>query len=185
MTIFPTKNYLPNLSHLSPDRLLVRFHDSLTGDRGRQYQDRALMTNLARLVDRAIALYISGSSYIDEWLAAQPSTNVTGFFRAVSTFEQCVTCTHRASLHAGELAKRGIIDPSLLKIDPRIKEIRDAMEHFDDRILGRRQPPVQFGDPTFLAPADNGLVLGKHVLPYSGLADTLTSLHDAVGKPIG
>lgn len=180
--VWATENKIPDLSHLPIDRVAIRMVATLTGDRGREYPDRVMLSNFARLVDRAVVLYQEGRDLVDDIVATGP--NPTYLFRAISTFEWCLTCVHRAGEHAKELATRGLIDSGLLRIDPRVKELRDAIFHVEDRLLGRRPPPIEFGDLTFLTPTTDGLEIGKHRLPYEVLAETLTSLHAAVGQPI-
>ena len=160
--------------------------DLLTGDRGREYEDRALMTNLARLVDRSVVRYREASDYLDEWIETRHLGNLSAQFRGVSAIEECITLVHRAGKYADELERRGVIDlalmPSANDRNP-IKDMRDAIQHLEDRILGRRKPPIHGGEPNFPSFGPKAVQLGSQSLSYQSLSATITALHEAVGSP--
>jgi hypothetical protein len=79
---------MPGLAHLSGDRLALRMVDALPGDRNRTFPDRALMTNLARLVDRSLVRYREAGDYFSEWIATRHQGNESARFRAVSAIEE-------------------------------------------------------------------------------------------------
>ena len=178
---------MPSLDELTRDRLAVRMVDLLTGDRGRVYEDRALMTNLARLVDRSVVRYRETSGFLDEWIESRHRGNESARFRGVSAIEECITLVHRAGNYADALVRRGVIDPTLMPSanDRRaIKDMRDAIQHLEDRILERREPPIRRGEPNFPFLGATAVELGTQTLSYQSLSATITALHEAVGSPI-
>jgi hypothetical protein len=177
---------MPSLDALSRDRLAVRMVDLLTGDRGRVYEDRALMTNLARLVDRSVVRYREASGYLDEWIETRHLGNESARFRGVSAIEECITLVHRAGRYADVLMRRDVIDPTLMpSANDRkpIKDMRDAIQHLEDRILGTRKPPIRRGEPSFPSFGPTAVELGSQSLSYQSLSATITALHEAVGSP--
>ena len=179
---------MPNLDGLSRDRLAVRMVDLLTGDRGRESEDRALMTNLARLVDRSVVRYREASDYLDEWIETAHLGNLSAQFRGISAMEECITLVHRAGEYADALAGRGVIDPALMpSANDRtpITDMRDAIQHLDDRILGKRKdkPPIRRGEPNFPSFGPTAVELGSQSLSYQSLSAAITALHEAVGLP--
>jgi hypothetical protein len=161
--------------------------DLLTGDRGRVYEDRALMTNLARLVDRSVVRYREASGHLDDWIETRHLGNESARFRGVSAIEECITLVHRAGNYADVLVRRDVIDPALMpSANDRkpIKDMRDAIQHLEDRILGTRKPPIRRGEPNFPSFGPTALELGSQSLSYQSLSATITALHEAVGSPL-
>jgi hypothetical protein len=101
---------------------------------------------MARLVDRAVVRYREASAHLDDWIATRHQGNESSRFRWVSAIEEAVTLTHRATGHAIAGKRVGIIEVSLLptKSDRRdVKEMRDAIQHTEDRITHRRSPTIR------------------------------------------
>lgn len=179
---------MPSLDELPRDRLAVRMVDLMTGDYGRDFEARALMTNLARLVDRSIVRYREASDCFDEWLETRHLGNESSRFRGVSALEECITLTYRALRHGEELVGRGILDPSLMPSEAAktsLTDMRHASQHTEDRILGRRRPPITQGEYFFPTFGEAVVQLGSQSLSYRSLAETITALHEAVGSPAG
>jgi len=177
---------MPSLSGLARDRMARRTVQLFVGDRGRSKQIRALATNLARLVDRSLELYQQASNQVNQWLLSQDSDRIVPtaspwtYLRAVSTFEDLVTSVYRACLCARALAESEDASRPQLAADDvaEIKEIRDAIQHTDDRILQRgRWKPISDGEPVFLRLLNDGLALGSARLQYTTLARVIETLH--------
>jgi hypothetical protein len=182
----PIRNAMPSLANLSGDRLALRMVDALTGDRNRTFPDRALITNLARLVDRGLVRYREAGDYFSEWIATRHQGNESARFRAVSAIEESITLTHRAVLHARRLEDR-LVDPKLMPTHAdcqTIKNMRDAIQHTEERLLGMRKPPISKGQPIFPSFGESELAIGPQTLPYDTLARVLVALHSALGSPI-
>lgn len=180
-------NQMPSSSHLATDRLALRALDLLTGDLGRAFETRVLLTNVARLVDRSIVRYRSAGEHFDEFCTTGSQGNFSALFRAVSEFEECIVCVHRATAFAKPLFQQGVLDTSLqpnAAAMTAVKDMRDALTHLDDRILGLRGPRVTQGQHTFPMPEDTEIVLGVHHLSYSALLEVISSLHAALEQPL-
>ena len=189
------ENRMPDLAHLTRNRTLLRFRVLLTGDAGRSVEDRALLNNLARLVDRALVHYEATQEHFDTWVEEGTRGNFGALLRAAGTIEDCVTATRRSCSYATRLAGRGQLDPGVL---PKTEDVtlviamRDAIQHTDERILGinnakgkTERPPIEMGQHNFVQPENDAAVLGSHQLPWVTLANVLTALHIAVGDILG
>jgi hypothetical protein len=146
------------------------------------------MTNLARLVDRSVVRYREASGYLDEWIETAHLGNLSAQFRGISAMEECITLVHRAGKYADELERRGVIDPALMpSANDRtsVKDMRDAIQHWEERILGTRKnkPPIRRGEPNFPSFGPTAVELGSQSLSYQSLSATITALHEAVGLP--
>ena len=181
------KYEVASLSDLDQDRLALRMVDLFTGDLGRGYENKVLMTLAARLVDRGLVSYESARARLEEFEKTGSQGNFAALFRAVGSFEECLVCVHRAIRVTKVLGQRGVLDSSKLpsrKAAKAIKTMRDAIEHFEDRILRKRKPWIRQGESTLPMPKERGLALGTHHLEYATLAKAIRALHEAVGEPI-
>lgn len=176
---------MPSVDHLSGDRLAYRALEVLEGD-GREYVDRALLWNMARIVDRAVLRYREARQSLDEWIATRSQGGESSRYRGVSAVEECVTLTHRAISFGYAGVERGIVDLDLLPpadVRAEIKEMRDAIHHVDDRLLGKRRELIAIRDYFFPTFGDTEIVLGIHRLEYGALAAAIIALHRALEAP--
>ncbi|MEX2623280.1 MAG: hypothetical protein WD651_06110 [Acidimicrobiia bacterium] len=104
----------------------------------------------------------------------------------MSAIEESITLTHRAVLHTRRLEDR-LVDPRLMPNHAdcqAIKDMRDAIQHTEQRLLGVRKPPISKGQPIFPSFGESELALGPQTLSYDTLARVLEALHSALGSPI-
>lgn len=160
-----------------------RFADVITGDRGRQRPESALMTQTLRLVDHAARLYARIGELLNEC--------ITGNFAAVPTVaclvEDCVTAVHRAGISSGALAQLGVLDASRLPTQADlddVKDMRDVVQHIDDRLLRRRRPHNVLGQPAMVRVDADTALLGSHSIEWTTLTRTIEALFDAASNPL-
>ena len=185
------KYEVASLSDLDQDRLALRMVDLFTGDLGRGYENKVLMTLAARLVDRGLVAYESARARLEEFAKTGHQGNFAALFRAIGSFEESLFCVHRAIRVTKVLGDRGVLDSSKLpspKGAKAIRDMRDAIEHFEDRILRTTEPEsrpwIRQGESTLPMPKERGLALGAQDLAYETLGNAIRALHEAVGEPV-
>src|SRR5680860_1005026 len=142
--------------------------------------DRALNTNVVRLVDKAILAYELGRKELFAWNAT-PNTVFSPLFRAVDAFEDLVLTVDRASRYIHALSRRrsGAVtrlqrpDKDLVN---RIRELRNWIAHTDEYILKGQMD--EEGGPQTLLLTDHGLFTERVSVTYAELADLLRARAD-------
>jgi hypothetical protein len=142
----------------------------------------ALWRNLVRLTDQGLREYETARHELANWLATDNNT-ISPYFRAIDSLEQCIVATHRAMLMAEAIidrrnARGARRPPPVWK--ERVKLMRHAIEHTDDRLTGRRNPPILAGDATMLRPLTKHMELGVDHLTYRELAGCLRSCYKTI-----
>jgi hypothetical protein len=142
----------------------------------------ALWRNLVRLTDQGLREYETARHELARWLATDNNT-ISPYFHAVDSLEQCVVAAHRAMLMAEAIIDRrhgrGARRPPPTWKE-RVKLMRHAMEHTDDRLTGRRNPPISAGDAPMLRPLQKHMELGADHLTYRELAGCLRSCYRTI-----
>lgn len=142
----------------------------------------ALWRNLVRLTDQGLREYETARHELARWLATDNNT-ISPYFHAIDSLEQCIVAAHRAML-----MKETIIDrrngrgarrpPPVWK--ERVKLMRHAIEHTDDRLTGKRKPPISAADAPMLRPLAKHMELGVDHLTYRELAGCLRSCYRTI-----
>jgi hypothetical protein len=139
---------IPNADDLSVsiiERATVRSLLGIFGPAGSRARNTIL--SFLRLVDKCAHEYRAGSERLVEFhLSASPP--LITYFRVQGHFENCLHSLHRSLLFVRALKRLGIRGPNGEQILPefrslsvmsrdsiaRVKDMRDAMEHMDERV---------------------------------------------------
>jgi len=142
----------------------------------------ALWRNLVRLTDQGLREYETARRELARWLATDNNT-IGPYFLAIDSLEQCIVAAHRAMLMADAIIDgrhgRGARRPPPVWKE-RVKLMRHAIEHTDDRLTGRRNPPISAGDAPMLRPLQKHVELGADHLAYRELAGCLRSCYRTI-----
>ena len=141
--------------------------------------------NLVRLTDKALREYEQAREMLLAFTRDQ--NRISNYFRAIDHLENCVSATHRASLQAEVVRPR--LGRSLALTGhqkDRLVEIRDVIEHMDDRLTGKLPAwkknalVIGPGEPTMLMPLDRRVQIGSYKLTYRDLASCISKLYRLV-----
>ena len=118
-----------------------------------------LFMNFSRLTDKALREYDAARAELLLYVSPHDGILRTSpYLRAIDHMENCVSAAHRAVLNARALQanKIGRAAPRLTpRQEQRLAFLRDAVEHSDEKLLGKQhgqEPAVRQGRPV-LAPA--------------------------------
>lgn len=179
---------MPSVDHLSNKGILnVLLDRSLSGQPAGipgGWSLVALFTNFVRLTDKALREYDAARAEVMLYLEPFDGMRTSPYIRAVDHMENCVGATHRAVLNAMALRAQGIGKkaPELTpRQHERLRSVRHAIEHSDERILGSR-PSLSFkpGESFSLRLANTSMVIGQHVLRYADLVAAMSKIHKTV-----
>lgn len=177
---------MPSIDHLTKDRMAVRAVDLFTGDRGRAPATKALLTNLARLVDRSLVLYDEARALFDEDAEVFTKGVMRPHFKLVAVLEDLIERVHRATLFAAMLSTKGHLAESALPTSAdreEVQALRHAIQHADERLVGEgRGPDILPGQPIFPKAEPDEVILGSQALRYDTIVRVMESLHAAVPK---
>jgi len=183
----PFAHNMPDLIHIVPGTTLAnRMVDLFTGDRGRSYEAKVMMSNLARLTDLAVREYQRIRVILDGHV---PGADLLPALGCTTEIEACVFATSRACRFGMELAAIGVVEGGRMPAhDDRVavRDFRDAIEHAEARIAKkmRKGRAIVSGQPNWAQPSFNGAVIGGHRLPWTQLARAIEALHDASMHPL-
>lgn len=140
---------------------------------------RALHLGFVRCVDKALEDYQLARTALTTWTERPENSVLSPLMRAIGHMENCLTATQRALRFARPLLEQGVLQaaaaPAALSDDARkrIKAVRDASEHMDERILDGRVPD---GGLNTLWMAESYLELDSVRIGYDELATWLQEL---------
>jgi len=155
--------------------------------------ETALFNNSARLVDHAIQQYEGGREALAEFRSARA---FTALLRGVSDLEAALVSTHRAILFIERLRQMGFCHADGTPVIPRrrdfepldrtvtakYRELRDAIQHLDERILSLTSE----GDSVvMLFPREANIELEGLTHAYTDWARHLRLLRELVRKILG
>lgn len=157
------------------------FRNWLTGHGLQGVPERALLTRLVALSDRASREYEDARECLEQFIArpknGPPYTLLV--FEASDHLEASISALHRAALHA-EVLKRlpsvpKITRPELLSNGEiaEIRFLRDATEHLERDLLAGK---VAIGANVLIAPGADGFEFGGKEVRYARLAQWITKL---------
>ncbi|MDP2292972.1 MAG: hypothetical protein Q8M22_17455 [Actinomycetota bacterium] len=178
---------MPDLSQIGPGATLAnRMVDLFTGDRGRPYEAKVMMSNLARLTDLGVRDFQRIRTILDEHV---PGSSLLPWFGCTTEIEVCVSATSRACRFGKELAAAGVVDKARLPLHDdcvAVRDFRDAIEHAEERIARKMKKgrAILSGQPNWAQPSAEAAVIGGHRLRWAQLARTLEALHDACLHPL-
>jgi hypothetical protein len=182
---------MPSVDHLSNKGTLnVLLDRTFSGLPAGVRPDRTLVglfMNFSRLTDKALREYDAARAELFVYLApGEGLLRTSPYLRAIDHMENCVSATHRAVLNARALrANRvGRGGPRLTPLqEQRLYHLRNAIEHSDEKLLGRqhgRSPAFDPVDPYSLRLANTCMVIGKNVLSYRDLVSAMTKCHATI-----
>jgi hypothetical protein len=172
-----TRLHAPSVDHLSNhgslnvllDRTLAGLPANLTAERSAV----GLFTNFVRLVDKALREYDAARTELYNYVEPTSVLRVSPYLRAIDHMENCVGATHRAALNARALREMKIGRAARRlteRQEQRLGSVRHAIEHSDEKILGRRKirtsPPFAAGEPYSLRLANHAMAIGSWDLSY-------------------
>jgi hypothetical protein len=147
------------------------------------YALTGLFINFCRLTDKALREYESARRALSEYVSGNGLDPVP-YLTAIDHMENCIDAAHRAVLNADALRSLRVGRASLAVTEAqraRLKRVRDAIEHSDDRLLNRSRsalrPAFQQGQPFSLDMDNTRVVIGSHVLTYNQLVSVLTKCY--------
>jgi hypothetical protein len=140
-----------------------------------------LFLNVVRLSDKATSEYQSARETADDFAENWQMMRLSPYFRTVDHLESCVNALHRALLHLDAIRSNQslpVIDRtawrSLSDAQTRLNDIRDAIEHTEERV---RTGTIAIGDFPFLRADERHLELEGHQVKYSEMAEWLRRVH--------
>jgi hypothetical protein len=191
---------MPTVDHLSNKGTLnVLLDRSFSGTPAGLPPDRTLVglvMNFSRLTDKALREYDAARAELLFYISPQDGQlRVTPYLRAIDHMENCVSAAHRAVLNARALQANevGRAGPRLTpRQEERLAFLRNAVEHSEEKLLGRRHgrsPAFDKADPYSLRLGNTCMVIGKNVLTYKELVSAMTKCHKTIevirGVPTG
>ena len=174
---------MPDLSGLNSKVILTLMLNSIfRGTKTTDAHESALVSSYVRLTDKSLLAYQSTRSALLEYVNAPSNRPLSALFRAIDYMETCVGSMKRALLFANAIADRNgqLVSPNhpLLASDafPRLKKIRNAIEHMDERIADGKAGPGTSAPMALLVKSDNIELSGEEI-SYQDLSQWLTQLH--------
>ncbi len=154
-----------------------------------------MMNNVARLTDLALSRYQAVDAILRR---AARGDGVMIHLACANDLETCVFSVERANRFARHLGSMGVLNVALLPADAdalAVTEIRGAVEHSEERIIGAPQvqrgrrpppyrPPIVSGQPNWLAANEAFAAIGEQRLLWTVLARNIEALYIAVTNPI-
>lgn len=170
---------MPDLSGLLYRNTMTHaFRNWLSGQGLDTLPARPLLTNLVRLVDKAMFEYEQARECLNTYVSrpANESQYTLLYFRAVDHLESCVNALHRAVLFAEQL-KRDQAVPKIEKAEllssaevAEVNALRDASEHLDEQVAAGKL------DPVMPVPWPDAVEFAGREVTYKTLARWLTKL---------
>ena len=101
-----------------------------------------LFMNFSRLTDKALREYDAARAELLLYVSPHDGLRASPYLRAIDHMENCISATHRAVLNARALqANRiGRAGPPLTQLqERRLAYLRNAVEHSDEKLLGKQK----------------------------------------------
>jgi hypothetical protein len=185
LTGWPTFPPLPDVTDLSAKAMLSIMMRAMFGapPAVSQASQKAhlLFINLVRLTDKTLNEYTAAKVQIEDFEAHKEDGRFSPLFRAIDHFENCIGALHRALLYVTALGGRREVAPidrvSLRYLKgptKRVNDMRDAIEHTDEDILGGR---LVEGTARYLWPVAEGITLAGMLITYRELTTWMRHLH--------
>ncbi|MCG2722285.1 MAG: hypothetical protein L6290_09770 [Thermodesulfovibrionales bacterium] len=189
------KYNIPNLSNLEKLSPVFMYNRFFTSAGPSDYEAYALTMNFIRLVDLTIQEYENGRNILEKFISSKSNSLATPWMIVVASghFEICISSLKRVinylkSLRGHPKVPHSLKDmlPRKLKVltgnvEKRITNIRDAVEHLENRI---QKGDITHGQSLCMIPIEDGLELGRHRLSFTDLAVWLTEAHNCALKLI-
>lgn len=136
----------------------------------------AYSRNFVRVCDLAIQEYTLAREALIEFINT-PNNIMNPLFVATGHLEQCIHAMRRAIRFARHKngARLPRIDVISSNVEWKIQNMRDAIEHTDERI---RKQEIQQGEFLMLAVKSDSIELDGKEISYTELAEWLKQLHD-------
>lgn len=182
----PTTCDMPDLSgFFAGNSLDYALNRAIRGGGPKDLKAHALTMNFVRLVDHLIVCYENARRLFLEYLA-QSQVSLAHVLRLTCDMEECVHLAVRAVRFARrmrnhraapEVGKLRILADSVFS---RLNNMRNAMEHWEERILDRKRTMAE-GDPVCLMVKNDVIELLGQEISYKDLAAWITELHKLAG----
>lgn len=172
----PKRCEMPDLSG-EPDKKILDhlLNVFFRGAGPKDWRAAVFSRNFVRLCDLATREYeLARASLVEQ--VNTPNNVMSPLFRAVGHFEQCLFALRRA-LRFARHKKGPKLHPSdvLSKIvTKRLRDIRDAIEHTDERI---RKDQISENEPIMLVVKSDSVELGWNEIYYNELAEWIRALN--------
>jgi len=190
---------IPNLADVRafyPEHYLQFF---FLGNRPADYKVAVLIDAFVRLAEASLHQYESGRRHIETFWNTHDRIAVSALILGSSYFESCLTNVHRAIDHMRQLkgwkdmpsAVKAALPKDLVFIEEdvakRITDLRNTIQHFDDRVKRGEVPEGTFSALMLTGPVTTNedgtgpktvdrLSLGKHELLLQHLAQWLREM---------
>lgn len=180
-----TKVNITDLADLDSKLTVNRSFNFAFGLRGPKKRPTAQLANsLVRLTDKTIHEHQLARKELTDFVKRR---NIISFFRAQGHLENCILSLSRALNFTNAVKKaglrlpngsplipRGDIELMSTRVRKRIKDLRDATVHGDERVI---KSAIKIGNPIALNPDNNGLSLEGTSITYEELNRWLRQLH--------
>jgi hypothetical protein len=181
---------MPALDHLASINMLnVILERTLVGlpPKLRSYPMTGVFVNLCRLTDKALNEYKAARADLLNYVSS--NRHPAYLLRAIEHLENSIDATYRAVLN-GEALRNNKIGRGALRLTDKqrkcLKDVRDAIEHSDERLLkiskGPSRPWFQQGRPFSLFVTNTQIAIGTNVLTYRQLVAAITKCHSTIEK---
>jgi hypothetical protein len=172
---------MPDLSKLDSKNILNLMLNRWLGGQGLQADPgRMYLSNLARLIDKALREYEDARSFLNQYVNSGNKTSL--LFRCVYHMENCVEALHRAVLHAEKL-RRDASTPKISKTvlptpnaQTRLRNTRHAMLHVDEWIHKGKAGPGR--SPIGLLVKSDSIQCGCEEIYFNELAEWITQVQE-------
>lgn len=181
---------MPGLDHLVINMAVVILERSLAGPPARLRDHRQgipVFVNFCRLTDKALLEYEAARADFEKYVAGAGSP--MPYLRGIDHMENCIDAADRAVRHAEALRSlkiRGVAPVATDAQREMLKQVRDAVQHAEDRLLGtstgKRRPHIIQGQAFALFPTNTRVVIGHHALGYHQLASVITKCHRMIER---
>jgi hypothetical protein len=189
---------MPDLSNLHSNLTLDYLLNRTFGRTGLQMEGsgQAQFLNLVRLVDKTLLEYESARQHLQEYVDSDNRTSL--FMRCVGHMENCIDSLNRAFSHLDglkaslhhEQSRTGQPMPQIARKEipnarnrKRVNDIRDAIQHMDDRISkGRAGADVA---PIGLNVKSDSIELGNEEIYFVELAHWVRQVYEVTERLAG
>lgn len=181
---------MPGLDHLAVNMRVIILERSLTGPPARLRDNRegtAVFVNFCRLTDKTLLEYEAARSDFEKYVSGAGSP--LPYLRGIDHMENCIDAANRAVRHADALRSLRIVRGAPVATDVQrdmLKQVRDAVQHVEDRLLrtstGPQRPHIVQGQAFALFPTNTRVVIGAHALSYRQLASVITKCHRVIER---
>lgn len=182
------KYKIPNLSHLNQLSHIFMHNRYFSGIGPSDHEAYALFMNYVRLVDIILREYENGRKELENFLALKNDSWISTHLVIIASghFEICINTLKRVINYLKRIRGHPKVAQPLKDRLPRnsmvldgksekvITEMRDAIEHLENRIQRGEITP---GQTLCIVPREDSLELGRHVILFSDLAEWIREVH--------